>query len=303
MRVRRYSDTYIVKPFDPWKSKLCTCPEKYSFNPYTGCSHKCLYCYSSSYIKDFFHSRIKRNVLGFFRRDLLKIPEGSLIELSSSTDPYQGLEEKFQVSRKSLETLLEMKRKKFRVLIVTKSNLVRRDIDLLREINVAVTITITTLDPKLSSKLEPGAPKPEKRITALRELKENSIPIAVRLDPVIPFLTDNPENLKEVVEAASSAGATQIISSTYKVKRDNFERMIKVFPELKDKWREAYFVEGVKIKNYHYLSIRLRRKLMVTVKAFADKYKVRFSSCREGFLGLQTAQSCNGSALTVRNVN
>ncbi len=220
-----------------------------------------------------------------------------MIEISSSTDPYQLLEERNQVTRRSLEVLLKMGRKKFKVLIVTKSNLVKRDIDLLREIKVAVTVTITTMNQELAKKLEPFAPPPYKRIEALKELKENSIPTAVRLDPVIPFLTDSVENLEEVVKEASAAGVSQIISSTYKVKKDNFERMVKAFPELEKRWRKTYFVEGVKIKNYHYLNKQLRRKIILTVKKLTERYNVKFSSCREGFQDLQTALTCDGSGL------
>jgi DNA repair photolyase len=78
----------IIRPFDPWQSPLCTCPFKYTVNPYTGCGHGCLYCYASSYIKDFFRPRPKENILINVRKDLQSLPKGSVVELSASSDPF-----------------------------------------------------------------------------------------------------------------------------------------------------------------------------------------------------------------------
>ncbi|MEM4848307.1 MAG: radical SAM protein, partial [Ignisphaera sp.] len=78
----------IIKPFDPWRSSLCTCPTKWVVHPYTGCSHGCLYCYATSYIPKHYMVRAKGRFLERLRRDIPKIPRGALIEMSSSSDPY-----------------------------------------------------------------------------------------------------------------------------------------------------------------------------------------------------------------------
>jgi DNA repair photolyase len=79
--------TRIIKPFDPWRGKLCTCPSKFSFDPYTGCEHGCLYCYASSYVRRFHECRPKRDLLRVVRNDVARLPDDVLISMSNSSDP------------------------------------------------------------------------------------------------------------------------------------------------------------------------------------------------------------------------
>lgn len=278
--------------FDPWRSKLCTCPFKYSFSPYVGCSHGCLYCYASSYIKDFYKPRIKKDVLKNLKKEIVKIKENKYVSIANSSDPYQHLEEKYRLTRESLKIFLKYK---FRVMIITKSDLVIRDIDVLKNSKVAVSITITTLDKEKAKKLEPNAPNPERRLEALRILSENNIPTIARIDPIIPFINDY--EIEEIVKEVKNAGVKHIVSSTYKVRMDNWKRMSEVFTEEMKKLENLYFKHGEKYNGYYYLPKNYRYILMKKVFEEAKKNNLTFAVCREGFIEFNSAKSCDGSHL------
>jgi DNA repair photolyase len=144
----------LISKFDPWRSKLCTCPSKLSFNPYTGCDHACVYCYASSYIPKFFNCRPKKDLIPRLEREAKKL-KGELISIANSSDPYPNLEAKTGLMRKCLEAL---SRHDCKIQIVTKSSLVLRDIDILKKIPSMVTLTITTDDDNISKVIEPHAP-------------------------------------------------------------------------------------------------------------------------------------------------
>ncbi len=278
--------------FDPWRSKLCTCPFKYSFSPYVGCSHGCLYCYASSYIKDFYKPRIKKDVLKNLKKDIVKIKENKYVSIANSSDPYQHLEEKYRLTREAIKIFLQHQ---FRVMIITKSDLVIRDIDVLKNSKVAVSITITTLDKEKAKKLEPNAPNPERRLNALRVLSENNIPTIARIDPIIPLINDY--EIEEIVKEVKSAGVKHIVSSTYKVRMDNWKRMSEVFTEEMKKLEILYFKHGEKYNGYYYLPKNYRYVLMKKVFEEAKKNNLTFAVCREGFIEFNSAKSCDGSHL------
>lgn len=280
----------LIQPFDPWKSKLCSCPKKFSFSPYTGCGHKCIYCYASSYIKRFFEPRLKKDVFSRLEREARGL-KGSIISIANSSDPYQPLERKYRLMPRCLEIL-----GKFgcRVLIVTKSELVVKDVEVVKRIGASVSFTITTLERKVAKRLEPGAPSPRKRIEAVEKLVEEGIGVSVRIDPVIPFLNEEQE---ELIEVLGSIGVRQIISSTYKVRPDNWQRFRVVFPEVAEKVRPLYFEEGERVGGYRYLPKGLRFQILKRIKELAEKEGMKFSCCREGFFELNSAKSCDGSWL------
>lgn len=288
----------VIRPFDPWKEgSLCTCPFKYTLNPYTGCSHACLYCYASSYIRDFFNPRPKEKLFENVSKDLSNIPKGSIINISSSSDPYIPLEEKMKLTRKILERIVGS----YIVEIVTKSNLVTRDIDLLKIGNSIVSITVTTLNERLAKILEPGAPEPYKRIDAIKKLSENQIPVVIRLDPILPFLNDNEENIRNVIEAAAKAGAKHVVSSVYKVKIDNLRRVISSFPDLSERYKELYFKNGKKIHGSYYAPKEYRELVLKKVREEAKKHNLTFATCREGLYELNDKEvSCDGTSLVKR---
>ncbi len=282
----------LISEFDPWKSKLCTCPPKLTFNPYTGCDHGCLYCYASSYIPKFYDCRPKKDLLRRLEREARKL-KGELISISNSSDPYANLEEKNGLTRKCLEIL---SRHECKIQIVTKSPLVTRDVDLLGKMRCMVAFSITTDSDKTSRRLEPRASASSERLKAIETLVENRIPVAVRIDPIIPFLNDKPEKL---IEALASLGVSHITSSTYKVRTDNWRRFSIAFPEVAKKLYPLYFEEGERISRYFYLPKELRYQLMKKVKEITEENDMKFGCCREDFSHLNSA-SCDGSWLTLK---
>ncbi len=276
----------VLREFDPWKGKLCTCPSKYSLQPYTNCQFGCLYCYATSYIRQPFGP--KKNFLERLKRDLRKADRTKIINMSTSSDPYPWVEEKLLLTRRSIDLILKAG---FKLLITTKGHLVARDVDLLSMGNSAVMITITTLDETLAKKIEPAAPSPKLRLNALDKLRDERVPFGVRIDPIIPGVNEDFEELlKEVLER----GAMHITFSIYKAKPDNLRRMATLFPHLKSMYKR-----GVKIGGYTYLPNEIRmeiiKKIVKVAEKYRDRYNFTYSFCREGVV--TGAPSCDGSHL------
>lgn len=280
----------ILRPFDPWKSQLCTCPSKMSLNPYTGCQHGCLYCYASSYIPHFQDCRAKVDLLRRLTREAAKINPGTLVAMSNSSDPYPAMEKELELTRGCLQILKE---KSLPVQVVTKSDLVIRDADLLSSMKSTAAISITTLSDSISRKLEPCAPSPSMRLMAIRKLTDCNIPVSARIDPIIPGI--NETEIEELVLAVCQAGAAHIISSTYKARKDNLRRVCSAFPRAGDALK-VMFQRGCSISGSLYLSQDIRRGLMREVERCALREGVTFSACREG-LAPPDGINCDGSHL------
>lgn len=280
----------VITPFDPWKSKFCSCPQKYSLSAYTGCGHGCLYCYASSYIRNFSLPRPKKNFLRALENDLKKIPEYSIVTISNSSDPYQPLEKQSKLTQSALNIL---KNYPLHINIVTKSMLIVRDLEILKELkNLVISFTFTTLSEKLSKRLEPCVSSPHEKLKALEKLCRN-FSVACRLDPLIYPL--NTLEIKEIIKSLKLCGVKQIITSTYKLKPDNFKRMCKEFPQYKALWQELYLKKGEKTSGYISLPENLRKNLIEEVRTAALGAGLGFSSCREGFAELNT-KNCDGSS-------
>ncbi len=281
----------LITEFDPWKNELCTCPAKFSLSPYTGCSHGCLYCYAWSYIRDFSNPRPKKDFTKKLERQIKKIPAGSIIPIANSSDPYLHLEKKLKLTRKMLEIL---KNYDLILNLVTKSDLILRDLDLLKQFKkIIVSISVTTLDEKLAKKLEPQAPSPSQRLNAASKLAKH-MPVIIRLDPLIYPLTT--EKLEDTIKAIKQTSAIQVITSTYKARGDNLKRMTGVFKENELFWKKLYLERGEKKSGYWYLPKVLRKELIANVSEITLRENLKFSSCREGFDNLNTA-ACDGTDL------
>jgi DNA repair photolyase len=257
-----------------------------TFNPYTGCDHHCVYCYASSYIPKFHDCRPKKDLISKLRREAARL-KGEIISISNSSDPYPNLEEKTGLMRKCLEILTQSNCK---IQIITKSSLVVRDADLLRKASSMVALTITTED-DAAKIIEPNAPPPSKRLRAAEELASKGIPVCVRIDPIIPHVNENCENL---IRTLAQIGVKHITASTYKVKPDNWKRFSAAMPKIAERLEPLYFEQGEKIGGYILLPKELRLKLMKTLSATAEKYNIKFATCREGLSYLNTA-ACDGS--------
>jgi DNA repair photolyase len=280
----------ILKSFDPWKSPLCTCPPKLSLNPYTGCPHGCLYCYAASYIPRFSECRPKADLLKRLAREITKVEPGVLLAIANSSDPYPPAEKSLGLTRGCLEIL---KDREMRVQVVTKSDLVCRDTDLLAEMRASVSVTITTLQDDISRILEPGAPLPKRRLQAIEHMRHLKIPVSVRIDPIIPGI--NESELEDLVAAACSCGAQHIISSSYKARPESLRRLASIFPSQTLRLR-ALFKEGCCEGRSVYLPREERERLMKRVEEAARRMGTTFSTCREG-IPLKGVASCDGSHL------
>ena len=279
----------LISSFDPWQNGLCTCPQKLTLNPYTGCDHKCVYCYASSYITGFNECKPKKDLIERLQREAPKL-KGETISLSNSSDPYPKTEQYTGLTRQCLEIL---SKNNCRIHIITKSNLVIRDDDILKQSPSTVTLTITTDNDQLAKIIEPNAPPPSQRISAAEDLISQGIPVSVRIDPIIPFINDQPQKL---IKTLSAIGVKHITSSTYKVKPDNWKRLSTTLATVAEKLEPLYFKEGERIGGSILLHRDLRMKILKNVRDLADVEGIKFGCCREGLERLNTAP-CDGSWL------
>jgi len=272
-----------LKKFDPFGESLCTCKVKYTINPYTGCNHRCRYCYITSYIKDGFRLRVKKDFLKEIEKEIKKIEKNYPVNLSSSSDPYPLIEKELEFTRKTLEFL---KKENVKVSIITKSPLVLRDIDLLKDMDSYVSVTITHFDDSIAKKVEPYAPPPSKRIEAAKILIRENIRVCIRIDPVIPGYNDSAEIIEKILQ--NIGNPFMITLSTYKAKPDNFKRMMEIFPHIRNlPW------ERKGIRGYRYLEKNLREKILSKLIKVAKNYSSKIGLCREGLDNLKNTISCD----------
>lgn len=181
------------------KSKL---PDAdYVINPYVGCPHKCIYCYAEFMKRFCGHTEEWGDFVDVKICDkpinLSRIPSSSTILVGSVTDAYNPLEKKYKITRSILQQLINWES---RLEVLTKSDLVVRDIDLLSQIkNAAIGISINTVDDELRKNIEPFAPSVEKRINALKELHEAGIKTYLFMSPIFPRLTEWRELINAVL--------------------------------------------------------------------------------------------------------
>ena len=187
-----------------------------SINPYKGCEHGCVYCFARpthAYLGFSpgldFETKLfaKHDAAELLRQELSKKGyRPATLALGANTDPYQPIERQLRITRRILEVLAEAKHP---FGIITKSDLVLRDLDLLAPLAeqrlVRICLSLTTLDRGLARALEPRASSPPKRLTAIRRLNEAGVPVAVLTAPMIPALNDH--ELEALLEAAAEAGA------------------------------------------------------------------------------------------------
>ena len=213
----------------PVRSVLNRCtgtrmPFTWTINPYRGCEFACKYCYAR-YTHEFMEMRdgvdfeqkiyAKQHAADLLRQELRKVKPGQDIALGTATDPYQPIEKKLEITRAILQEI--SRHSGLEVGIVTKSAMVARDIDVLREVatnnRISVSFTVTTVDAELARILEPRAPRPDLRLESLKKLREAGIRAGVICAPVLPGITDGPKQLEAVVKAAAEAKATHIYAN------------------------------------------------------------------------------------------
>jgi DNA repair photolyase len=240
-------------------------PFTWAINPYRGCEFACKYCYAR-YTHEFMELRdgvdferkifVKQHAAAFLRAELKKVKRGEQIAIGTATDPYQPAERRFEVTRAILEELNS--HSGLEIGIVTKSNLVTRDADILRKIaehnQVFVNVTITTMDTDLARKLEPRAPRPDLRMQAVRQLNLAGVDSGVICAPVLPEITDHPRDLEALVSAARDAGAKYVYANGLFLKPCSAAIFLPFleqhFPELVEHYRTRYADRSFLPKGY-----------------------------------------------------
>ena len=237
-----------------------------SINPYRGCEHGCIYCFARPTHEYLglsagldFESRIlvKERAPELLRKELAAPKwKRQVLAVSGVTDCYQPIERKLQITRGCLQVLAEFRNP---IIIVTKNHLVTRDIDVLQELAkynaAAVFISITTLDPGLTPRLEPRASLPKHRLAAVKQLHEAGIQVGVLVAPVIPAITDH--EMPHILQAAAEAGAQYAgyvpLRLPFGVK-DLFEEWLtNHFPERKEKvLNQIRSIRGGKLNDPNY---------------------------------------------------
>lgn len=224
---------------------------KNGMNLYRGCQHGCIYCDSRSDCyhmeHDFENIEVKENALALLEDALRRKRKPCMIGTGSMSDPYMPLEEELHYTRKALELIY---RYGFGATLITKSDRILRDLDLLKAIHdktkCVVQMTLTTYDEALCRKLEPGVCTTKARFGALKALQDAGIPTVVWLCPILPFINDTTENIKGILEYCQEAGVKGIICFGMGVtlragNREYFYRQLdRHFPGLKEEYIRRY---------------------------------------------------------------
>ena len=261
-----------TKRRDPWFL------DDYTVNPYSGCSFNCLFCYirGSKYGEHMERSMsVKENAIEVLDKQLsLRARKGQygIIVVSSATEPYLQVEPELQMTRRMLERILHHR---FPVHVITRSDLVTRDFDILHEIDqkailppdlegqmpakAIVTFSFSTLDDKTARIFEPGATPPSRRLACMQKTLEAGFYSGVSLMPLLPFITDSSNDLELFYSTFSKAGAKYIFPASITLFGDGpaasktltLRAIEKHYPELVDNYRKL-FSYGYQIdRNYH----------------------------------------------------
>ncbi len=224
---------------------------KNGMNIYRGCTHGCIYCDSRSdcYKMDheFTDVAVKINAPDLLENALKRKRKPCMIGTGSMCDPYMNCEKELMLMRKSLKII---EKHNCGVTLITKSDLVLRDIDLLKRINekikAVVQITLTTFDDNLCRIIEPYAPVTSRRFEVLKALQREGIPTVVWLCPILPFINDTPENLNGILDYCFDAGVKGILNFGFGVtlREGNREYFYKKlddhFPGMKEKYEKRF---------------------------------------------------------------
>ncbi len=274
------------------RCKSARMPFTWTINPYRGCEFACKYCYAR-YTHEFMEMRdgvdferkiyIKQHAADLLRQELRQVKRGEEIALGTATDPYQPAERRYEITRAILAELA--RHRGYEIGIVTKSNLVLRDIEVLQELSrsnqLFVNLTITTLDADLARILEPRAPRPDLRLEVVRKLNEAGVAAGVICAPVLPGITDNARALENLVRATAGAGGKYIFANPLFLKPCSAAVFLpflqKEFPHLVESYRQRFqsraFLPGTYRKRISELMATLRRKYHI-VNAY-ERYAER----------------------------
>ena len=262
----------------------------YNLNIYKGCSHGCIYCDSRSEcygIENFDKVLVKENSLELIQNELIKKRKKGIVSTGAMSDPYNPLEKELELTR---ETLKLFYKHNWGATIATKSALITRDIDIIEKISeyspVCVKISITTIDDNLSKIIEPGVSVTSERFDALRQLRNKDIFAGVLLMPILPYITDKVENIREIVKKSHECGAKFIYFGAGVTLRQNqrthyLKKLDLLFPGLKQKYLSSfgnsYFCRATNVEElYQVFKIECARygilyKMDEIIRAYKEK--------------------------------
>ena len=268
-----FEEIRITKALNKIKAtSRLTLPYSWDLNIYRGCEHGCHYCYamySHRYLKkkekDFFPGResqpekdcvffqricVKTNIAEALEKQLAaRSWKKEVINIGGVCDSYQPAEAEYGLMRRVLEVMIKYRNP---VTISTKSDLILRDFDLLNELAeltyVNVAVTVTTMDERLSTLLEPLASPPERRFSVLRAFKETDAATGLHIMPILPFLTDSPQNLERILSLAAECEVDYALPGILYLRSETrkhfFDFLELNFPELVDQYRKLYAKGG-----------------------------------------------------------
>jgi DNA repair photolyase len=294
----------------PVRSLLNRCtgvrmPFTWTINPYRGCEFACKYCYAR-YTHEFMEMRdgiafeqkifVKQHAADLLRQELRQVKPGEDIAIGTATDPYQPAERRYEVTRAILEEFA--RHQGLEMGIVTKSNLVLRDIDVLQKVvrnnRLSVNVTITTLDTDLARILEQRAPRPDLRMETVRKLNDAGIPAGVSCAPVLPGITDSPRNLEALVRATAEAGGKHIFANPLFLKPCSAAVFLpfleKEFPHLAEGYRQRY-------KDRAFLPKTYQQRISQLMGRLRQKYGIRHDNRRDS--RIDPAVALSGTQLTL----
>ena len=227
----------------------------WSLNPYMGCAHRCTFCYVRAFelraARPFNERygrsiRVKVNIAEVLRGELARPSwEGETVAIGAATDPYQPAEGRYELTRACLEALRDASNP---FSLITRSPMIVRDLDVLvdaaRRAEVGIVFSVPTLDEDVWRRTEPGTPPPQRRLDAVRRLVDAGIKAGVGMAPILPGISDRPDQLERVVRAARQAGATSIWANVLYLRpgtREHFlEALARDWPELLPEYERLY---------------------------------------------------------------
>ncbi len=264
----------------------------YNMNIYKGCCHGCIYCDSRSEcyrVDNFDEVRAKENALALIERELKSKRKKGVVGTGAMSDPYNPFEREYKLTRGALELI---NRFGFGVSIATKSQLVSRDIDILKEISkhspVLIKITVTAADDMLCKKIEPNVSVSSDRFKAIKKLSQEGIFTGVLLMPVLPFIEDTEDNIGSVIEFAYNNGAKFIYPAFGVTLRQNqrdwyYKKLDELFPSVKEKYikhyKNSYECRSLKAKELWNLfqsrcnNLGILYKMNDIIRGYKDPYR------------------------------
>ncbi|MHA1358069.1 MAG: radical SAM protein [Candidatus Helarchaeota archaeon] len=290
----------LLHPFTAHHSE---CPTRLVINPYTGCQHRCIYCYGTYFFfPNFFNLvQVKVNAPEILKQEIRKYKRSHdffpPVYIAPATDSYQPLERRYHITRQCVEVL---QGGKIPYYIMSKSDGMLQDLALhasYRDRCMGIW-TITSLKDERRRIYEPFAPPVKRRLAALERFTAEGITTAFRIDPILPYIDDSMEDLEAVIAACVDLGAVHFTASILKLRKEIWLRMKALFQKYDEtslikQYEKLYFSPRLMRGSYYYPKTEYRRKVLASLHDLAKKYELSFGTCLEAMPHFNTGP-CDG---------